>query len=63
MSACTPVAPGDFNRDKTVNLDDFSVFASQWLKQGAGFTADLNADGKVDFNDFELLGENWSNGH
>ena len=56
------VAPGDFNRDKTVNLDDFSVFASQWLKQGAGSTADLNADGKVDFKDFELLGENWSNG-
>jgi hypothetical protein len=57
------VAPGDLNRDQTVNLDDFSVFASQWLKQGAGCTGDLNADGKVDFKDFELLGEDWSNGH
>jgi hypothetical protein len=57
------VAPGDFNRDKTVKLDDLSVFASQWLKQGTGSTADLNADGKVDFKDFELLGEHWSNGH
>jgi hypothetical protein len=57
------VAPGDFNRDKTVKLDDLSVFVSQWLKQGTGSTADLNADGKVDFKDFELLGEHWSNGH
>ena len=56
------VAPGDFNRDKTLNLDDLSVFASQWLKQGTGSTADLNTDGKVDFKDFELVGESWSNG-
>jgi len=57
------VAPGDFNRDKMVNLDDLSVFASQWLKQGAGSTADLNTDGKVDFMDFQWVGENWSNLH
>jgi len=57
------VAPGDFNRDKTVNFNDLSVFASQWLKQGAGSTADLNIDGKVDFQDFQKVGENWSDRH
>lgn len=54
------VAPGDFNRDRTVNFNDLSVFASQWLKQGTGSTADLNMDGKVDFKDFQKVGENWS---
>ena len=57
------VASGDFNRDKTVNLNDLSVFASQWLKPGTGFAADLNTDGKVDFKDFQQVGENWSNRH
>ena len=57
------VAPGDFNRDKAVNFNDLSVFASQWLKQGTGFTADLNTDGKVDFKDFQQVGENWSDRH
>jgi hypothetical protein len=57
------VAPGDFNRDKTVNFKDLSVFASQWLKQGASSTADLNIDGKVDFQDFQKVGENWSDRH
>ena len=57
------VAPGDFNRDKTVNFNDLSVFASQWLKQGTGSTADLNTDGKVDFQDFQKVGENWSDRH
>jgi hypothetical protein len=57
------VAPGDFNRDKTVNFNDLSVFASQWLKQITGSTADLNTDGKVDFQDFQKVGENWSDRH
>ena len=57
------VAPGDFNRDKTVNFNDLSVFASQWLKQSTGSTADLNIDGKVDFQDFQKVGENWSDRH
>jgi hypothetical protein len=57
------VAPGDFNRDRSVNLNDLSVFASQWLKQSSGLTPDLDGDGKVDFKDFEILGENWSGGH
>jgi hypothetical protein len=49
--------------DKTVNFNDLSVFASQWLKQGTGSTADLNTDGKVDFQDFQKVGENWSDRH
>ena len=56
------VAPGDFNRDKAVNLYDLSVFATQWLKQASGQTADLDANGKVDFNDFSILGGNWTGG-
>jgi len=32
----------------------------QSLRQGA-LTPDLNGDGKVDFKDFWILGENWSN--
>jgi hypothetical protein len=54
------VAPGDFNRDIAVNLDDLSVFAAQWLKQTSGLAPDLDGDGNVDFNDFSILGENWS---
>jgi hypothetical protein len=54
------VAPGDLNRDRYVNFTDLSAFTSQWLQQGAGLTSDLDGDGKVDFNDFGVLGADWS---
>jgi len=57
------VAAGDFNRDRSVNLNDLSVFASQWLKQAGGLSADLDGDGQVGGNDFQILGANWSGGH
>jgi hypothetical protein len=56
------VAPGDFNRDRYVGFNDLSVFVGQWLRQGSGLTPDLNGDGSVDFNDFKMLGDNWSGG-
>jgi uncharacterized protein (DUF2141 family) len=33
-----------------------------WLKQQSGLSTDLDGNGKVDFNDFGILGENWSAG-
>jgi hypothetical protein len=56
------LAPGDFNLDGSVNLNDLSVFTSYWMQQGAGLPADLNRDGKVDFTDFGIFGDNWSGG-
>jgi hypothetical protein len=56
------VAKGDFDRDRCIGLDDLKTFTSQWLQQGSGFGADLNADLKVDFSDFSVLGENWPGG-
>jgi hypothetical protein len=57
------VAPGDFNRDRIVDLFDLDVFASQWLLQGSGRTADLNADAAVNFRDFSIFGQNWLGGN
>lgn len=54
------VAPGDFNRDGCVDVDDLSVLTSLWLQQGSGLTADLNGDGKVDFDDFAIMADDWS---
>jgi endoglucanase len=56
------VAPGDFNRDRYVGFNDLSTFVGQWLRQGSGLTPDLNGDASVDFNDFKVLGDNWSGG-
>ena len=56
------IQPGDFDRDRCVGFDDLKTFTSQWLQQGSGLAADLNADSKVDFSDFSLLGENWPGG-
>lgn len=54
------VALGDMNQDRCVNYADLAIFNSQWLRRGTGLSADLNGDGRVDFMDFVILGENWS---
>jgi hypothetical protein len=54
------VAPGDFDQDKTVGLEDLKVLTDQWLQTGSGLSADLNGDERVDFGDLAVLGENWS---
>lgn len=56
------LAPGDLNRDRYVGFNDLSVFLGQWLRQDPGLTPDLNGDGSVNFNDFKMLGDNWSGG-
>jgi hypothetical protein len=56
------VAKGDFDRDRCLGFDDLKTFTSQWLQQGSGLGADLNADLKVDFSDLSVLGENWLSG-
>jgi len=53
-------APGDFNLDGRVDLLDLSVMASEWPRQGTNLVSELDGNGKVDFKDFGILGENWS---
>jgi hypothetical protein len=48
------------NLDGTVDVLDLSIFSQGWLKQQTGAPADLNGDGKVDFNDLTIMGANWN---
>ncbi len=54
--------PGDLNLDGRVDLLDLQLMTGDWLKQQSGLSTDLDGNGKVDFNDFGILGENWSAG-
>ena len=50
--------PGDLNQDTKVNLDDFSILASQWLSASfpiPGPVADINGDQNVNVTDLETL--------
>jgi hypothetical protein len=57
------VPPGDLNLDGRVDLLDLQLFTRDWLKHQSGLNGDLDGNGKVDFNDFGILGENWSGGN
>ena len=57
------VAPGDLNLDGRVDLLDLQLMTQDWLKQQSGLSCDLDGNGKVDFSDFGILGENWSGGN
>ena len=52
---------GDFNNDRTVNITDLSIFLEQWLAAPTAgvLSADFDASGDVDFNDFARLAGNW----
>lgn len=57
----------DFDDDCDVDLDDFSVLASWWLRSGCGEPdwcgrTDLRKNGSVDPTDLEILTENWLEG-
>jgi hypothetical protein len=54
--------PGDLNLDGRVDLLDLQLMTGDWLKQQSGLSTDLDGNGKVDFNDFGILGDNWSAG-
>ena len=54
--------PGDVNQDGRVDLLDLKLLTGDWLKQQSGLSTDLDGNGKVDFNDFGIFGDNWSAG-
>jgi len=54
---------GDLNLDGLVDLLDWQILTGQWLKQQSGLSGDLDGNGKVDFGDFSIMGENWSPGN
>ena len=63
--ATTPPEPvGDFNFDHYVNMADFSMFSSQWLKTGDASTnwcngADIDQSKYVDMTDFAIFTTHW----
>ena len=52
-------APGDFDRNGLVDLEDFSLFAQAYDSESTPPTAvfDLNGDGRIDFADFFLFAD------
>ena len=61
---------GDFNGDGVVNKNDLGMFAANWLAGGMFGTApgeedwnytmyDVTRDGRMDFQDFALMAQNW----
>ncbi|MDH4238081.1 MAG: aryl-sulfate sulfotransferase [Phycisphaerae bacterium] len=53
------VLPGDFYFDGCVWFDDLAVLTDEWLEEGSGLTADLQDNGRVDFNDFAIFAESF----
>jgi len=50
---------GDVDGSAMVDLADFSLLASNWLKHPGGTGLDSNQDGILDFEDLAKLVENW----
>jgi hypothetical protein len=48
----------DILSDGIVNLKDFAEFAADWGSNGIS-AADFDEDGTVDFNDLDILNQNW----
>ena len=57
------VLPGDANRDRRVNLSDFTVLANNFGRtSGVTFAqGDFNYDGRVNLSDFTILANNFGN--
>ena len=49
------VFAGDFNRDRTIDIADFSTLAGSFGLPGTYATGDANYDGTVDIADFSIL--------
>jgi len=55
--------PGDFDRDKNIDLADFAALAANWLEVlPTEFIGDLTGDRTVDIDDVSILMENWLDG-
>jgi hypothetical protein len=59
--------PGDFEPDGDVDLDDIAFFARHWLQTGCSPPegcegTDLDSSGIVNFEDFNVLADNWMKG-
>ena len=53
------VLPGDFYFDGCVRFDDLAVLTGEWLEERSGLIADLDDNGKVDFNDFSIFADSF----
>lgn len=54
------VLRGDANRDRTVNIADFSILAANFNQLGTFGEGDFNYSGTVDIADFALLGSRFN---
>jgi hypothetical protein len=61
ISLFSPV-PADLNQDGQVDELDLTILCGQWLKQQNGLKGDLDSNGRIDFNDINLLGRSWGLG-
>jgi hypothetical protein len=50
---------GDIDKDGEVTLLDIGLIAEQWLKEGAGWSADINKSLRVDFFDYAKTAAQW----
>ena len=56
------VLAGDFNRDRAVNLSDFTILANNFGRTGRVFSqGDANYDGQVNLADFTVLANRFGN--
>ncbi|MHC4642157.1 MAG: aryl-sulfate sulfotransferase [Planctomycetota bacterium] len=53
------VLPGDFDCDGCVRFGDLAVLTGEWLEEQSGLIADLQDNGKVDFNDFAIFADSY----
>lgn len=49
----------DINRDDLVDLTDLVLLAGKWLQNILLCPEDVNFDGKINLEDFAILGQNW----
>lgn len=50
---------GDLSGNCVVDMADLDVLTDQWLSNGPGLSADLNADETVDFSDYAVMVGDW----
>jgi len=53
------IPPGDFDLDGIVSVDDLIFFSADWCSILPELETDINDSGKVDFEDFLIISDNW----